>query len=49
VDTDAGQDLLRELPSSTATDLRTCMEQLRAAVDDLTKFEDLVVGKDGSS
>ena len=49
VDTDAGQDLVRELPSYTATDLRTCMEQLRAAVDDLTKFEDLVAGKDGSS
>ena len=49
VDTDAGQDLVRELPSCTATDLRTCMEQLRAAVDDLTKFEDLVAGKDGPS
>jgi hypothetical protein len=49
VDTDAGQDLVRELPTYTATDLRTCMEQLRAAVDDLTKFEDLVAGKDGSS
>ena len=49
VDTDVGQDLIRELPTYTATDLRTCMEQLRAAVDDLTKFEDLVAGKDGSS
>ena len=49
VDTDKGQDLVRELASCTATDLRTCMEQLRAAVDDLTKFEDLVAGKDGSS
>jgi hypothetical protein len=49
VDTDAGQDLVSELPTYTATDLRTCMEQLRAAVDDLTKFEDLVAGTDGSS
>jgi hypothetical protein len=49
VDTDAGQELVRELPTYSATNLRTCMEQLRAAVDDLTKFEDLVTGKDGSS
>jgi hypothetical protein len=48
VDTDKGQDLVRELASCTATDLRTCMEQLRAAVGDLTKFEDLLAGKDGS-
>jgi len=45
VDVETGQDVLRQLPDRTASDLSTCMEQIRAAVGDLASFEDLVPGK----
>ena len=45
VDVETGQGVLRQLPERTASDLSTCMEQIRAAVGDLASFEDLVPGK----
>ena len=45
VDVETGQDVLRQLPDRTASDLSTCMEQIRAAVGDLASFEDLVPGR----
>jgi hypothetical protein len=37
-----GQELLRALPERTATDLGTCLAHIRAAVEDLAGFADLV-------
>jgi hypothetical protein len=39
------QDILRQLPERTASDLGKCLEQLAAAVSDLVTFEDLIPGK----
>jgi hypothetical protein len=39
----AGQDILRRLPERTADNLSTCVQQLRAAIDELVNFEDLVL------
>jgi hypothetical protein len=37
-----GQELVQALPERTATDLGTCLEYIRAAVDDLAGFAELV-------
>jgi hypothetical protein len=48
VDAEAGgQERLRALPERTASDIHTCMAQIRAAVDDLASFADLVPGEAG--
>jgi len=47
VDVERGQELLRELPERTASDLGTCIEHIRAAVGDLASFKDLVPGEVG--
>jgi hypothetical protein len=40
-----GQECLRALPERTASDIHTCVDQIRAAVDDLASFADLVPGQ----
>lgn len=42
---DGGHRPVRELPQRNAADLPSCLEQLRAAVDDLAVFEDWVLAK----
>jgi hypothetical protein len=37
-----GQELLRQLPKRRAVDLEICTKQVRAAVEDLAEFDDLV-------
>ncbi len=45
IDADAaGQEILRQLPQRTASDLDGCMRQLGEAVGDLLRFDDLVPG-----
>ena len=41
---DGGQHLLRELPARSPADLNACRQQLKEAVEDLLRFEDLVPG-----
>jgi hypothetical protein len=47
VEVESGQELLRELPERTTSDLDTCIEHIRAAVGDLASFKDLVPGEVG--
>jgi hypothetical protein len=40
-----GQDILRALPERTAANLDSCIDQLRAAVGDLSSFDNVVPGR----
>jgi hypothetical protein len=37
-----GQETVQQLPERSATDLEVCLEQIHAAIGDLTRFADLI-------